>query len=133
MTWTTLSYSFGSILTSTKMTQNQDNFTALANGDSGSPKIQEAAITGQAAVDQSAIKTTTATLAGSASSPSKTTIVLTAYCFFPMIHIGGGSTSDVAMTGSSTDSADPDLPRFAFKNNSGSSHTYDVDYRYIQA
>src|SRR3990167_3046557 len=39
MTWTVLSYPFGSKLTSTKMTQNQDNFTALARGDSGAPSL----------------------------------------------------------------------------------------------
>lgn len=39
MTWTTLSYSFGSKLTSTKMTQNQDNFTALAQAQAGAPAI----------------------------------------------------------------------------------------------
>ena len=43
-TWTGLSYSFGSLLTSTKMTQNQDNFLALAEGASGAPKIQTAAL-----------------------------------------------------------------------------------------
>ena len=39
MTWTNLSFAFGSLLTSTKMTQLYDNLTALANGDSGAPKI----------------------------------------------------------------------------------------------
>ncbi len=37
MTWTALTYAFGSKLTSTKMTQNQDNFTAMARGQSGAP------------------------------------------------------------------------------------------------
>lgn len=44
MAWTSLTYSFGSVLTSTKMTQNQDNFTALADGTSAAPKIQTAAL-----------------------------------------------------------------------------------------
>lgn len=44
MAWTTITYSFGSVLTSTKMTQNQDNFTALAQGLSGAPKILTAAL-----------------------------------------------------------------------------------------
>ena len=38
-TWTSLTYAFGSLLTSAKMTQNQDNFTALAEGASGAPAI----------------------------------------------------------------------------------------------
>jgi hypothetical protein len=44
MAWTTITYSFGSVLTSTKMTQTQDNFTALAQGLTGAPKIQTAAL-----------------------------------------------------------------------------------------
>ena len=44
MAWTNLTYSFGSVLTSTKMTQNQDNFAALAAGLSGAPKVQTAAL-----------------------------------------------------------------------------------------
>lgn len=43
MAWTSLSYAFGSLLTSTKMTQLYDNITALANGDTGAPAIQPAA------------------------------------------------------------------------------------------
>jgi len=38
-TWTDLTYPTGSLLTSAKMTQNQDNFTALAKGHSGAPAI----------------------------------------------------------------------------------------------
>lgn len=44
MAWTTLSFAYGSILTSTKMTQLYDNITAQANGDSGSPQQQTAGI-----------------------------------------------------------------------------------------
>lgn len=44
MAWTALTFAFGSTLTSTKMTQMQDNFTAVANGDSGAPNIQTAGI-----------------------------------------------------------------------------------------
>lgn len=44
MTWTNLSFAFGSVLTSTKMTQLFDDITALANGDSGAPSIVEAAL-----------------------------------------------------------------------------------------
>ena len=40
MTWTTLSFPYASLLTSTKMTQLYDNITAQANGDTGAPKQQ---------------------------------------------------------------------------------------------
>jgi hypothetical protein len=38
-TWTDLTYASGSLLTSTKMTQNQANFAALGAGDSGAPDV----------------------------------------------------------------------------------------------
>lgn len=43
MTWTTLSFPYGSTLTSTKITQLYDNITALANADSGAPRVTDAA------------------------------------------------------------------------------------------
>lgn len=39
MAWTTLSFAYGSILTSTKMTQLYDNLEAMARGESGAPLI----------------------------------------------------------------------------------------------
>lgn len=44
MAWTALTYAFGSVLTSSKMTQNQDNFTAMGDGDAGAPKVKPLAI-----------------------------------------------------------------------------------------
>lgn len=44
MSWTALTYAFNSVLTSAKMTQNQANFTALAQGLSGAPAILKAAL-----------------------------------------------------------------------------------------
>ena len=44
MAWTSLTYPFASVLTSAKMTQNQANFTALANGDSGAPPVTSKSI-----------------------------------------------------------------------------------------
>ncbi len=42
--WTNINYAANSLLTSTKMTQNQQNFHALVEGSTGAPKIQAAAI-----------------------------------------------------------------------------------------
>lgn len=61
MTWTNLTFSFGSLLTSAKMTQLSDNITAVANGDSGAPEIVAAGLAA-AAVTQSKLKTTTGTV-----------------------------------------------------------------------
>ena len=117
------------------MTQLDDNFEALANGDSGSPKIQEAAITGQAAVDRSALKTSTQSTNGSVSAGSKTNVTLSAYSFFPMIHYT--ATTLGQLSGHGTDAASADSPRFAFVNTSSTkgatSYTYDVDSRYVAA
>lgn len=54
MAWTSLTYSFLSLLTSSKMTQNQDNFTALAQGLSGAPAILKAAIPASVAYEDEA-------------------------------------------------------------------------------
>lgn len=59
MTWTSQSYSFGSLLTATKMTQLYDNLTALANGDAGAPNITQASLA-NSAVGQGELKSTTA-------------------------------------------------------------------------
>jgi len=44
MAWTDLTFSFGSLLTATKMTQLDDNLDALAAGDAGAPEIQSEAL-----------------------------------------------------------------------------------------
>ncbi len=43
-TWTSATFAFESQLTSTKLNQLQDNFTALAQGASGAPKVLTAAL-----------------------------------------------------------------------------------------
>jgi|GEM_PF-2801635 len=44
MAWTALSFAYGSKLTSTKMTQLFDNFTAMGSGSAGAPKVSRSAI-----------------------------------------------------------------------------------------
>lgn len=134
MAWTNLTFAFGSILTSTQMTNLDANFDALANGDSGAPRIQEAAITGQAAIDRTACKTTTQTIAGSLAASSTLLITFQAYCFFPMFHDSNAGGNDMRLKGHTTDGASADSPRCAYRNSAGkASYTYDVDNRYIQA
>lgn len=45
MTWTSLTFNVGQILTAAQMTNLQANFSALANGDVGAPDIIEDAFT----------------------------------------------------------------------------------------
>ena len=136
MAWTDVTFAFGSILTSTKMTQLDDNFDALANGDSGSPKIQEAACTGQACIDRTALKTATDTAAGTTGSGVKTNLTINQYSFWPNIHTSS-TNGDMVMTGHTTDGGSANSPRFAFYNTSSSkgatSYTYDVDERYVNS
>lgn len=44
MAWTNLTFNFGSLLTSTKMTQLDANFDSLAAGESGAPDILTTAL-----------------------------------------------------------------------------------------
>ena len=44
MAWTDLTFTFGQVLTSTQMTQLDDNFEAMANGDPGAPEIKRVAL-----------------------------------------------------------------------------------------
>lgn len=48
MSFTVLTFPYQSILTSAKMTQLQDNFTAQAQGLTGAPKFQKAALNSSA-------------------------------------------------------------------------------------
>lgn len=61
MAWTNLTYSFGSLLTSTKMTQLYDNFSAMATGATGAPTIQQSAISGEVYLKQAQNSLTTIT------------------------------------------------------------------------
>lgn len=55
MAWTNLTFAYGSVLTSAKMTQMYDNFSALATGASGAPTITTNAATATNLTGASAI------------------------------------------------------------------------------
>ena len=99
MAWTTLTFAYGSLLTSTKMTQLYDNFTALAQGLSGAPVILQAAID-NAAVGQGELKTTTGTV-----STVNNIVLLTLpggeYGFYPQLLYTGTANTAVATLGGS--------------------------------
>lgn len=97
MTWTSLSFSFGSLLTSAKMTQLHDNITALANGDSGAPSIQEAAM-GASSINQAALKTTTGTIStGAIWSGSSVDLVIPGGLFYLGLEFVTGIQSQFAL------------------------------------
>lgn len=129
MAWTNLTFPFASLLTSTQMTQMDDNFDALAAGLAGAPPILEAAY-GAGSVDQTALKTSTASQAGTIPASGVVEITMSAYSFFPMIH---NTTGSVHMIGHSADGVSADAPRFAFRESGDVIKTFDVDNRFITA
>lgn len=80
MAWNSLTFSFESVLTSNKMTQLYDNLTALANGDSGAPHIQQAAL-GAGIIHQTELSTSL----GSVSGDGHHTLPGGTYGFYPQI------------------------------------------------
>jgi len=126
MAWTDLTFAFGSVLTSTQMTQLDDNFDALAAGGSGAPSIQTAALAASAvttvkinaqAVTQAKIADAAVgqaqliTSSGNVSTSSTVGVILTlpggAYGFYPELKADSISTSAAATIGG--DKANPQL------------------------
>ena len=135
MTWTNLTFAFGSILTATKMTQLDDNFEAMANGDSGAPSITEAAMAADA-VDRAVLKVSNATtVSGSLGGNAKLNVTLTYYAFFPMIHVQQASlfsSGSILVSGHTTDGGSATAPRYALVNTTaGTTYNYDLDYAYV--
>ena len=139
MTWTNLSFAFGSVLTSAKMTQLYDNFAAMANDDAGAPSIVNGALTGHpwgtadiqsSAVARAILDTATVTLSGTIAATSDVTFTMNGYAFFPMIHVDLVSHQLIPH---GTDGASPDNPRFGIRNEGGATSNYDIDYRYVVA
>ena len=132
MTWTTIPDSDidpDSPITTGLMTALRDNVAAAFAGDPGAPTAVAAAIAADAILSAK-IKTTTVSLAGSVSASVRADLTFNAYCFFPMVHT---TNVTVVMGGHSVDGASADSSRMSIYNGGGSSETYDVDYRYIQA
>lgn len=102
-TWTDLTYSFGSVLTSTKMTQNQANFTALAENASGTPAFEGRVLLNLLNEDLAGSSdTATATNKVILTGPnynlqSGQIVVATASAFFELDDSGGGSLDSLTM------------------------------------
>jgi hypothetical protein len=139
MTWVNLSsaFSYGSQLTSTQMQNLRDNITAMANGDSGAPSIQTAALANSSVttvkipnsnVDKNKLKTSTGSSSGSVSARTSVLFSMQDYCFFP--NMGAGSPIYAMSYGSASAVY---TGRFGFYNDSGGSVSYAVYYRYVTA
>jgi len=119
MAWTDLEFDFGSILTSSKMTNLQANFQAMADGDSGAPEITNAAL-----------KTSTGNSSGTVYSATAVAISMQDYTFYPNLYAAGGTEVTYYAFGSNDSTT---VGKFRLLNTSASSHAYDIDYRYITA
>ena len=118
MAWTALTFAFGSVLTSTKMTQLQANLAAMASGDAGAPEVLNAAL-----------KTGIGGLTGSVADTLRLPVAMDGYSFFPNIH--GDSVLGFFMEAHGTDGGGADSPRFALANDTGVTVNYDIDWRYV--
>ena len=143
MTWTGQSFSVGQVLTAAQMTNLQADITAAMAGDSGAPRLVNAAVDAAAAIAGSKINlsgsivrgdlsTGTSGLSGSLTALSTLPVPMTAYSFFPMIHSAGGG--DMRMIGHGTDGGSADSPRFSIYNaDTSNTYSYDIDWRYVAA
>jgi hypothetical protein len=121
MAWTSLTFAYGSKLTSAKLTQMQANFAAMAAGDAGAPEITK-----------DALKTTANTTgsSGTLSHGDEVNLTLQDFCFSPNIF---GEAYDITVIGNQTEATDT-VTAFALHNSNGiSSRDYHVRYRYITA
>lgn len=123
MAWTTLSYAFGSLLTSTKMTQLYDNLTALASGSSGAPQLQTAAY---ADGSVTAVKIAVSpSLLGVQNLTSGTTYTPTVGTTSVVIHVvGGGGGGGKAYASTLTGGNGGGAGGYAIKRFTGISGTY---------
>ena len=133
MAWTTLTFAYGSLLTSTKMTQLYDNFTAFANKDSGAPVLANSyvveAMLAASAVSQGKLKT--ALQQASSTVPANTTWNVTC--------AGGTYTLQCFYTSADSATRIPFLPSSGYVtelmvlNTVAVSNLMYVQFRYIQA
>lgn len=164
MTWIDLSsaFAYGSQLTSTQMQQLRDNITALANGDSGAPAIQTAAldslsittakIAGSAvttakiadgdvteakinngAVTRNKLSTGTSSASGSISSGGYNVITMHDYTFFPTLEGNDSSNPKGTFVTFLYSTAGGYAGKFVVNNEQGGTAYYAIYWRYITA
>lgn len=122
-------------MTAAKLATGAVTVTKIATNAVSESKLQSDSVRKRTiqggAVSSGKLDTVTASLAGSIPANDTVHLTLNPQCFWPMIHVSNWEA--LRMTGHQTDGADPDTPRFALDNETGSPHTYDVDYRQIIA
>jgi len=129
--WTNLpnqAVGVGGLPSGTTVTALRDNPVAIAEGAPGAPRVQRAAIEGDA-INRVKIDTGTNSVSGTLSAGGGVDIIMNPYSFFP--RVTGGST--VSMRAASGGSG-PDASRFRLTNTStDDSAAYSVAWRFINA
>lgn len=162
MAWVDLSnnFAYGSKLTSTQMQNLRDNIPALANGDSGAPEIQTAALAddcvtnaklsisaiataqiaddavteakqGPASVNRTALKTSTGYASGTLNNAS-VNVEMQDYNFYPSVWGETGGTWDQRPYRITTEPSGQ-TGRMMIINTNTSDSDYSANYRYVTA
>lgn len=145
-TWYDLTFTSGSLLTSTKMTQLDGNFDALAAQESGAPTIDHGTIQGLGDDDhtqylttgrhdttarhpKTVIATATGSTNGTLDGGADVDLSLNDYCFFPNIY---GTTHYFDVRGYPS-WYDTTVARFSLRNDYTAAKEYTIKWRYMTA
>lgn len=136
MAWTNLTFPFGSILPSAKLTQLYNNFAAMAAGQSGAPTLQRSALDqypfqkadiASNSVGQSELHMAVGSASGTVTANSSIEIAITGPIFFPHIQQTGGTGGPLAVVAAAGAGTSLD-PQLKLHNLAGSSATYSIAY-----
>ena len=126
-------------LTSSLGVRFRDNPIALANGASGAPRIQTAALNNGAvtqdklasnAAGRSELKMGTNSVSGSLGSDDRVNLTMSDYALFPSMH---ASNDGVVVELSDAGSSSASNPKFAVINDAGFARDYSIAWRFVQA
>ena len=120
----------GSPLTSELAEAYRANVLAIAGGASGAPRIQRQGIANNA-VTRVKIESGTSSVSGGVGSGNQVNIELDSWSFFPSIVTGTSFSNSMEVAGVAGGSASPNDAKFAIKNNTSVTSTYEVAWRFI--
>lgn len=118
-------------LTSDLMYRVRDNPIAIAEGATGAPRVQNAALSNDS-VNRRTSRTGVASAAGTLGENGVALIEMNNYSFFPDLRGGSGAFSgplDVRTHGSGSPNAA--TPSFSLLNSASANRAYDIRWRYL--
>lgn len=138
MTWTTLSFSVGQILTAAQMNNMYSNFAAMGAADTGAPSIVNAALSSHP-WHQADLSTTTGAVSTVSTTPTLLTLPGGEYGFYPsfkhVTNTGGGAAlgHDYTATEEQVTWTTSYVTRIVLWCYTGSGGTQYAQQRYVQA